>query len=106
MNNPSNFFWIAFYFGQNCILHPKTGRWTLSGFFDNQVVCKKNIGTADEDCQLYPISEIQFILKQGNPFLIRALSKLPNSYEWMKNKALSGYWVFYETDFKQVIFEN
>lgn len=100
------FFWIAFYFGQSCILHPETGRWTLCGFFDNQVVCKKNIGTSDEDCMYYHIEEIQFILKPANPYLIKSLSKLPLFYGWLKSKALDGYWVFYETDFKQVIFEN
>jgi hypothetical protein len=107
-------FWLSFYYGQPCILHPKTGRWTLTGSFDGQVVCHRTTKGVDEEsvdedeCEFFPIEDVKFILKQGNPFLLKALSKVNffNSYEWMKNKALSGYWVFYESGFNQVIFEE
>lgn len=57
--NKSNFFWIGYYFGQNCILHPETGRWTLTGYFDGQVVCHRQITTEDEeDCLMCNISEV------------------------------------------------
>ena len=102
-----NPFWIAFYFGQQCILHPDTGRWTLVGYFDGQVVCTKHDEHGEEyDTMIYYLEEVQFVLKFCNPYLIKALSKLPGSFNWMKSQALQGYWMFYDSDFKQVIFEK
>lgn len=89
-----NLYWIGYYFGQNCILHPDTGRWILAGCVDNEVYLRRNIGTPEEDCISYPISEVQFILKFANPFLIKSLSKLPLFHDWINNKAMEGYWVF------------
>ena len=97
--------WIGHYFGLNCILHPGTGRWVLTGYFDGQVVCHRETTNIDEDdCLMCPISEVQFILKFANPFLIKSLCKLPLFYQCMHNKALEGYWVFDDTSIN-VIYE-
>lgn len=104
MNKPNTKFWVGYYFGLSCIIHPDTGRWILTGFFDDQVVCRRNIGEPDEDCMYYSILEVSFMLKFANPFLIKSLSKLPLFYKWIHNKALEGYWVFEDSSVK-VIFE-
>ncbi|MCE5332726.1 MAG: hypothetical protein LLF95_11390 [Bacteroidales bacterium] len=102
MNKPNIKFWIGYYFGLSCILHPETGRWILTGFFDDQVVCRRNIGEPDEDCMYYPISEVSFILKKINPFLFESVNDLSL---FIKTKALEGYWVFEDKSVK-VIFEE
>lgn len=97
-------FWIGYYLNQNCIIHPDTGRWQLCGYFDNQVVCRRNIGTPDEDCMNYDISEVQFILKRINPFLFLSMSKF---FWWINSEALSGYWMNFDEGFtKQIIYEE
>lgn len=102
MNKPTlNPWWIGYYFGQNCILHPDTGRWILAGYVDNEVYLRRNIGTPQEDCISYPISEVQFILKRINPFLFTSLSKLQL---FIKSKALEGYWMNFDDNIN-VIFE-
>lgn len=99
----NKYFWIGFYLDQNCIIHPDTGRWILTGYFDGQVVCRRNIGTVDEDCMSYPISEVQFILKKINPFLFASLGKFQL---FIKSKASEGYWMnFDEKVINQIIFE-
>lgn len=123
MNKPNNLYWIGYYFNQNCIIHPDTGRWTLTGYFDGQVVCHRlsnpltevKIPDEDEilpeeempeeDCLMCPISEVSFILKFANPWLIKSLSKLPLFHSWLHNKALDGYWVF-ESNEINVVFEE
>jgi len=94
--------WIGYYFGQNCILHPDTGRWTLTGYFDGQVVCNKYENENCIDCMYYPISEVQFILKRIYPFLFTSLSKLQL---FIKSKAIEGYWMNFDDNIN-VIFEG
>lgn len=89
MNN-SKLYWIGYYFDQNCILHPETGRWTLAGFVDGHVYLKRYEGSPDEDCMSYPISEVQFILKKINPFLFDSVSDLQL---FIRTKAMDGYWM-------------
>lgn len=93
--------WIGLYFGQNCILHPDTGRWVLTGYFDGQVVCQKYEFGNSIDCMYYSISKVQFILKRINPFLFTSMSKF---YWFIKTKALEGYWMNFE-GFNQIVFE-
>lgn len=93
--------WIGLYFGQNCILHPDTGRWVLTGYFDGQVCCRRNIGTTEEDCMIYRLDQVQFILKRINPFLFTSLGRF---YWFIKTKALEGYWMNFE-GFNQIVYE-
>jgi hypothetical protein len=103
MNKTNPCWWIGHYFGQNCIIHPNTGRWLLVGYMEGEVYCRKNIGAEDEDCMSYPISEIQFILKRINPFLFASMSK----FHWfLKTKAGEGYWMFPRENFNQIIYEG
>lgn len=102
MNKQTNPYWIGFYFGQSCILHPDTGRWVLCGYFDGQVVCRRNIGTPDEDCMYYPISEVQFVLKRINPFLFASMQ---NFHWWVKIKASEGYWMNFDEQLN-IIYEG
>lgn len=104
MNN-NNLYWIGYYFGLSCIIHPETGRWTLAGMFNDTLVCEKYENGNCIDCMYYPVSEVSFILKFANPFLIKSLSKLPLFHRWITNKALEGYWVFEDKSIN-VIFEN
>lgn len=95
--------WTGYYFGQNCILHPDTGRWILAGCVDNEVYLRRNIGTPEEDCISYPISEVQFILKRINPFLFASMCKF--SF-FIKTKAMEGYWMNFDEKFNnQIVFE-
>lgn len=94
--------WIGFYFGQNCIIHPDTGRWILAGFVDNEVYLRRNIGTPQEDCISYPISEVQFILKRINPFLFSSMYRFQL---FIKSKATEGYWMNFDDNIN-VIFEG
>lgn len=96
----NKYFWISFYFGQQCIVHPVCGRYTLTGFNDGLVYCRN--GNYDIS---FPIETVQFSLKFCNPYLIKALSKLPFSYDFIKSKALAGYWMFHD-DFNNVIYEG
>lgn len=105
MNNTNLFWWIGFYFGQECIIHPDTGRWILAGFFDGQVVCVKMYGEIQIDCMHYPIEEISFVLKFANPWLIKSIQKLPFFFSWVKSHAFDGYWVFDDKTVK-VIYES
>lgn len=98
----NNYFWIGFYFNQSCILHPATGRWTLTGYFDNQVVCRRNIGTPEEDSMIYQVEEIQFVLKKINPFLFASMQ---NFHWWIKTMATSGYWMNFDEQ-TNVIYEG
>lgn len=100
--NKSNFFWVGYYFGQNIVIHPETGLWYLSGFFDDQVVCQKYEDGACIDCMYYPISEVQFILKKINPFLFASMGKF---HWWIKQKASEGYFMFPNEGFNQVIYQ-
>lgn len=102
MLKPTNLnpFWIGYYFGQNCIIHPDTGRWILTGYFDGQVMVKKNIGTPEEDCMSYPIAEVQFIFKQINPTLFKDFSRL---FLFRKLKAMDGYWVFNDSNVNVIL---
>jgi len=103
MNKPTiNPFWIGYYFGQNCIIHPDTGRWILTGYVDNEVYLRRNIGTQEEDCISYPISEVQFILKRINPFLFASMSKFQY---FIKSKTMDGYWMNFDDNIN-VIFEG
>jgi hypothetical protein len=95
-------FWIGFYFGQNVIFHEGTGKWTLTGYFDNQVMCKKHEGTPEEDCEIFPIEEISFVFKKINPWLFASLH---NSHSFIANKAKSGYWVFKDSSVN-IMFEE
>ncbi len=98
-----NVFWIGYYFGLNCILHPDTGRWILAGCVDNEVYLRRNIGTPEEDCISYPIHEVQFILKKINPFLFASMSKFQL---FIKTKAMEGYWMNFDEKFNnQIVFE-
>ena len=104
MNKPNNFYWIGYYFGLNCVIHPDTGRWILAGFVDNEVYLRRNIGTPQEDCISYPISEVQLILKRINPFLFKSVSSL-NLF--IKRYALDGYWMNFDEKFNnQIVFEQ
>ncbi len=107
MNKPNTKFWVGYYFGLSCIIHPEHGRYSLVGYFEEQVVCKRLLTEfpEDEECEIFPISEVSFILKFANPFLIKSLSKLPLFHKWIHNKALEGYWVFEDKSVK-VIFEE
>lgn len=118
-------YWIGYYFGQSCILHAETGKWTLTGYFDGQVVCHRvpkltinqevrerlgfdNLPDIDEmpeeDCLMCDISEVQFVLKKINPFLFKALCKF--SF-FIKTKALDGYWMNFDESFtNNIIFEG
>lgn len=100
-------FWIGYYFGLDCIIHPEHGRYSLVGYFEGQVVCKRLLTEfpEDEECEIFPISEVQFVLKFANPFLIKSLSELPLFHGWLHNKALEGFWVF-EDQSINVIFEG
>lgn len=102
-NNPPTW-WIGYYFGLNCILHPDTGRWTLTGYFDGQVVCQKyNDNGECIDCMYYPISEVQFILKKINPFLFASMHKFEF---FIRTKAMEGYWINFDEKFSsQIVFE-
>ena len=102
MNKPNNLFWIGYYFGLSCIVHPETGRWTLAGYVDGDVYLKRYEGTPDEDCMSYPISKVQFILKKINPFLFDSVNDLSL---FIKTKALEGYWMNFDKSIK-VIFEE
>lgn len=95
--------WIGYYFGLNCVIHPDTGRWILAGCVDNEVYLRRNIGTPEEDCISYPISEVQFILKRINPFLFTSMSKFQY---FIKTKAMEGYWMNFDEKFSnQIVFE-
>lgn len=99
----NNLYWTGYYFGLNCIIHPDTGRWILAGWVDNEVYLRRNIGTPEEDCISYPISEVQFILKRINPFLFASMSKFQL---FIKTKAMEGYWMNFDEKFsKQIVFE-
>jgi len=102
MNKPNTKFWIGYYFGLDCIIHPDSGRWILAGFFDDQVCCRRHIGTPEEDCMNYPVSEVSFILKKINPFLFASVSNL---HAFIKTKALYGYWMNFDKSIN-VIFEG
>ena len=96
------YFWIGYYFGLNCIIHPETGRWILAGMFNDTVVCEKYEDGNCIDCMYYPISEVSFILKKINPFLFASVSNL---HAFIKTKALDGYWMNFDKSIK-VIFEG
>ena len=103
--NKSTFnpYWIGYYFGQNCILQPETGRWTLTGYFDGQVVCRRSTQNIDEeDCLMCPIEEVQLILKRINPFLFVSMGKF---HWWIKTMSSSGYWMNFDDNIN-VIFEG
>ena len=95
--------WIGYYFGQNCILHPYTGRWILAGCVDNEVYLRRNIGTPEEDCISYPIHDVQFILKKINPFLFASMQKLEF---FIRIKAIAGYWMNFDEKSVRVIYEQ
>lgn len=98
------FYWIGYYFGRNCVIHPDTGRWILAGFVDNDVYLRRNIGTPQEDCISYPIHEVQLILKRINPFLFKSVSNL-NLF--VKKYAMEGYWMNFDEKFtNQIVFEQ
>lgn len=102
MNKPNNLFWIGYYFGLNCIIHPETGRWTLVGYFDGQIMVKRNIGQENEDVEVYPISGVQFILKKINPFLFTSMHKFEF---FIRSKAREGYWMNFDAEFNKIVFE-
>lgn len=98
-----NLYWIGYYFGLNCILHPDTGRCILAGCVDNEVYLRRNIGTPEEDCISYPIHEVQFILKRINPFLFTSMHKFEY---FIRTKAMEGYWMNFDEKFSnQIVFE-
>lgn len=121
MNKPNNFYWIGYYFGLNCILHPDTGRWTLTGYFDGQVVCHRESKSLpeikiseneaikdidempDEDCLMCPIEDVQFILKKINPFLFASMHKFEF---FIRTKAMEGYWMNFDEKSVRVIYEQ
>lgn len=105
MNKQNNLFWIGYYFGLNCILHPYTGRWILTGYFDGQVVCHREVPNIDEDdCLMCPIEEVQFVFKRINPFLFKSVSNL-NLF--VKKYAMEGYWMNFDEKFNnQIVFES
>ena len=103
MNKQNNLFWIGYYFTQNCVIHPDTGRWILAGCVDNEVYLRRNIGTPEEDCISYPIHEVQFILKKINPFLFTSMHKFEY---FIRTKAMDGYWMNFDEKFNnQIVFE-
>lgn len=103
MNKQNNLFWIGYYFAQNCVIHPDTGRWILAGCVDNEVYLRRNIGTPEEDCISYPIHEVQFILKKINPFLFTSMHKFEY---FIRTKAMEGYWMNFDEKFNnQIVFE-
>jgi len=95
-------FWIGYYLNQNCIIHPDTGRWVLTGYFDRQIVCQKYEDGKSIDCMYYPIEEVQFVLKKINPYLFASMQ---NFHWFIKTKALEGYWMNFDNSVN-LIFEG
>ena len=93
--NKQDFRLLAFYRGQEIIKHPISGMWILTGEIENedgkhQVICKNNIGTPEEDCDMFFIDEIQFSLKPIHKSLLKRCS---DSVRFIKHKADEGCWV-------------
>lgn len=83
---------LGFYIGQECIIHPVHGRYSLDGFYSKGVFAKRNLTgiPEDEECEMFEFEEIQFQFKS----LIKSIHNiLDGGLSFIKEKANEGYWV-------------
>lgn len=93
-------FLLAFYIGQEVVIHPKLGRYRLDGFYTKGVFATRNFTglPEDEECEMFRFSEVKFEFKPVHESLLKRCS---DSVLFIKHKADKGYWVGDQSEFGQ-----
>lgn len=83
---------LGFYLGQEVVIHPVHGKYTLDGFYSKGVFAKRNLtgNPEDEECEMFEFEDIQFEFKQVQKSLLNTYS---DSIRFLRYKADEGYWV-------------
>lgn len=89
---------LGFYIGQEVVIHPVHGRYSLDGFYSKGVFAKRNLtgNPEDEECEMFEFEEIQFEFK---PIYKSLLETYSDSIRFIRHKADKGYWVGSQDEF-------